>query len=31
MRLKKLSSHGLSLGMELDNWPPKEIAVDDLS
>ena len=23
-----LSSHGLSLGMELDNWPPKEIAVD---
>ena len=26
-----LSSHGLSLGMELDNWPPKEIAVDEVS
>ena len=26
-----LSSHGLSLGMELDNWPPKEIAVDDIT
>ena len=26
-----LSSHGLSLGMELDYWPPKEIAVDEVS
>ena len=23
-----LGSHGLSLGMELDNWPPKEAVVD---
>ena len=23
-----LASHGLSLGMELDNWPPKEAVVD---
>ena len=26
-----LASHSLSLGMELDNWPPKEIAVDEVS
>jgi len=25
-----LASHDLSLGMELDNWPPKEIAVDEV-
>jgi DNA-directed RNA polymerase subunit alpha len=24
-----LDSHGLSLGMELDNWPPKELIPDD--
>ena len=24
-----LNSHGLSLGMDLDNWPPKELMVDD--
>ena len=24
-----LNSHGLSLGMELDNWPPKELMPDD--
>jgi len=24
-----LGSHGLSLGMELDNWPPKELIPDD--
>jgi len=24
-----LASHGLSLGMELDNWPPKELMPDD--
>jgi len=24
-----LGSHGLSLGMELDNWPPKELMPDD--
>ena len=23
-----LASHGLSLGMELENWPPKEAVVD---
>lgn len=26
-----LSSHGLSLGMELENWPPREISPDDAS
>jgi len=26
-----LASHSLSLGMELDNWPPNEIAVDEVS
>ena len=26
-----LASHSLSLGMELDYWPPKEIAVDEVS
>ena len=25
-----LASHDLSLGMELDNWPPKEISVDEV-
>ena len=24
-----LNSHDLSLGMELDNWPPKELMPDD--
>ena len=24
-----LESHGLSLGMELDNWPPKELISDE--
>ena len=26
-----LNSHGLSLGMELENWPPKELVPDDES
>ena len=26
-----LSSHGLSLGMDLENWPPREISPDDAS
>jgi len=26
-----LASHSLSLGMDLDNWPPSEIAVDEVS
>ncbi|MBC8227771.1 MAG: DNA-directed RNA polymerase subunit alpha [Gammaproteobacteria bacterium] len=26
-----LSSHGLSLGMDLENWPPREISPDDPS